>query len=239
MNYGIQLYGLRDIASKDMEAALRAVAELGYSSVEFAGFFGHSAQTVKSWLEKYGLTVSGTHTSWKEVAQSFDETTAYHMALGNKLIIVPGADLSTQEKIDDFVAMANEFRPKLEDLGIRFAYHNHDHEFKPNQDGSIIYDQIVERTSLLLELDTYWSYAAGKDPVAQMEQLRDRLVAIHIKDGFADGKGKPLGLGTAPVKEVHANAVRLGLPIVVESETQNPDGITESKICIEYLKSLK
>ena len=43
MEYGIQMFSVRDIAEKDLHAALRKVAELGYRYVEFAGFFDHPA----------------------------------------------------------------------------------------------------------------------------------------------------------------------------------------------------
>ena len=115
--------------------------------------------------------------------------------------------------------------------------HQHDHEFKPNDDGQIIYDEIVARTNIALEIDTYWVYAAGKDPVALMEQLKDRLPVIHIKDGLANREGKPLGMGTAPVAEVYQKAAAMNVPMVVESETLTPDGLTEAKICIEFLKA--
>ena len=239
MEYGIQMYSVRDITKDDLDGALRQVAELGYKYVEFAGFFGHTAEEVKAMLDKYGLVCSGTHTGWQEVAENFEETVKFHKTIGNKNIIVPGCDLSTQEKIDEFVAMANEFQPKLAAEGINFGYHNHAHEFRPNEDGSMIHDQLVYRTNLDLEIDTYWAYVGMQHPVQLMERLKDRLKVIHIKDGFADGKGKPLGMGTAPVADVYAKAVEMGLPMVVESETLEPDGMTEAKICIEYLKSLE
>ena len=110
MEYGLQMYSVRDITDKDLDGALKKVAEIGYKFVEFAGFFGHSAQEVKDMLDKYGLRVSGTHTGWNEVADHFEETVAYHKTIGNKNIIVPGADLSSQEKIDAFIKMANEFQ---------------------------------------------------------------------------------------------------------------------------------
>ena len=157
MEYGLQMYSVRDITDKDLDGALKKVAEIGYKFVEFAGFFGHSAQEVKDMLDKYGLRVSGTHTGWNEVADHFEETVAYHKTIGNKNIIVPGADLSSQEKIDAFIKMANEFQPKLKAEGIEFHYHNHAHEFKPNEDGSMIYPQLVEKTNLGLEIDTYWA----------------------------------------------------------------------------------
>ena len=92
MEYGIQMYSVRDFTKDDLDGALRRVSELGYKFVEFAGFFGHSAEDVKAMLDKYGLRVSGTHTGWQEVAEHFDETVAYHKIIGNKNIIVPGAD---------------------------------------------------------------------------------------------------------------------------------------------------
>ena len=67
MNYGLQMYSVRDITGTDLAGALKQVADLGYSFVEFAGFFGHSAQDVKKMLDDNGLTVSGTHTGWQEL----------------------------------------------------------------------------------------------------------------------------------------------------------------------------
>lgn len=238
MNYGLQLYSVRDITPENLEGALAQVAEIGYKFVEFAGFFNHSAEDVAAMLKKYGLTVSGTHTNWAEVAEHFEETVAYHKAIGNKNIIVPAADLKTKEKLDAFIDMANRFQPLLEKEGIAFHYHNHDYEFRPNEDGQIIYDELVARTKLSLEIDTFWVYVGGRDPIAMLDTLSDRVKVIHLKDGYADGKGMPLGQGTAPVKAVWEKAKALNIPMVVESETLTPDGMTEAKVCFDYLASL-
>ena len=74
-------------------------------------------------------------------------------------------------------------------------------------------------------------------PIELMERLKDRLKVIHIKDGYANGEGMPLGQGTAPVAEVYKKAVELGIPMVVESETLKPSGMEEARICIEFLKA--
>lgn len=238
MDYGLQMYSVRDITGDDLKGALKQVAQLGYKNIEFAGFFGHSAKEVKEWLEEYGLKVSGTHTGTGELTpEKIDETIAYHKELGNPNIIIPGADLSDQKKLDDFIDLVNQAMPKLKEAGIRLGYHNHAHEFRPNVDGSMIHDQLVYRTDLEIEVDTYWAYVGMGHPVELMERLKDRIRVIHIKDGDADGNGTPLGLGTCPVADVYKKAVELGIPMVVESETLTPDGMTEAKICIEYLKS--
>ena len=242
MKYGIQLYSVRDNTPKDMEGTLRALSEMGYSFVEFAGFFGHSAETVKGWLDKYGLTASGTHTGWEALRDDFDGTVAYHKTIGCDTIIVPGADLSTAEKLDAFIAFMSDAAVRLQKEGITLAYHNHDREFRVSSYGVVTHEEMQNRmVGVQFEIDTFWAYAAGKDPIAIMEKLHaeGRLPVIHIKDGLSDGKGKPLGMGTAPVKAVWETAKGMGVPMVVESETLSPDGLTEAKICIDYLQSLE
>ena len=118
MEYGIQMYSVRDITEKNMDGALKALAEMGYKFVEFAGFFGIPADEIKAMLDKYGLKVSGTHTGWQEIAEHYEETLAYHKAIGNTRIIVPGADLTTKAKLDAFIDMMNEFQPKLAAEGV-------------------------------------------------------------------------------------------------------------------------
>lgn len=239
MEYGIQLYSLRDVTEKDLQGALAAVAKMGYTHVEFAGFFGHSAETVLGWLEQYGLKASGTHTGWPELDdEHFAQTVAYHKTLGNRRIIIPGADLSTKAKLDEFIEFVNRVQPRLAAEGIALGYHNHSHEFLPNEDGLLIHHELETRTDVLFEIDTYWAYHAGQDPVALLQRLAKRIPVIHVKDGLADGEGRPCGQGTAPVAAVVAAAEALNMDMVVESESLTPDGPTEARVSLEYLKTL-
>ena len=237
MEYGLQMYSVRDITKDDLPGAVAKVAQMGYKLIEFAGFFGHSAEEVNKMLSDNGVKVSGTHTGLAELLNDYEGAVAFHKAINNPIYIIPGHDLSTKEKVDQFIEDVNRLQPMLKAEGIEMGFHNHSSEFLPNKDGVIFYDELVSRTNLLLEIDTFWAYAAGKDPVALMEQYKDRLRLIHIKDGYQNGEGKPLGQGTAPVADVYKKAVELGVPMVVESETLTPDGLTEAKICFEYLKS--
>lgn len=239
MNYSIQLYSVRDLAQNNLSEAVRQMAELGYSSVEFAGFFGHNPDEINEMLNKNGIEVSSTHSSFDDLVNNYNETVAFHRAIGNRLYILPGVDLSSQEKLDDFVKKANEISKRLTQDGITLAYHNHAHEFALNADGSLIYEQLLYRTDLKLEVDTYWAFVGMKDPIALLDRVGDRLACIHIKDGLADGNGRPLGKGEAPVARVYDYAVKNNIRMIVESETCNPDGVTEARICIDYLHSLE
>ncbi len=237
MDYGLQLFSIRDITKDDFIGALEKVREIGYTCIEPAGFFDTPAEEVQAALKRLGLRVTGSHSSLQELQDDYEKTVAYHKTIGNTNYIIPWANLGTKAGVDAFVAAVNELQPKLLGDGIRLSYHNHSFEFAENEDGIVPYDEIVSRTSIGLEIDTYWAWVAGKNPVKMMEELKDRLTAIHIKDGLPDGKGKPLGLGSAPAAEVYRKAKELGILMVVESETLQPDGLTEARICYNFLKN--
>lgn len=236
MKYGIQLYSVRDTS---LDEAIRKMSVLGYASVEFAGFENKSADEINALLKDNNIEISGTHTGLKSLVEDYENTLAFHKAIGNKYYIIPGHRLKCQADIDDFVEKVNKFYPLLKKEGITLGFHNHSGEFKPNADGSVAFEQILYRTELALEVDTYWAHVGMGDPIAVLERVGDRLIAIHIKDGDSEGNGFPLGMGTAPVKDVYEWGISHNIPLVVESETCNPSGCEEARICIEYLKSLE
>ncbi len=240
MNYGLQLYSVRDMTDTDLRGALCAVAEMGYTSVEFAGFFGHSAEEVKNMLAEAGLSISGAHTPCEDILPDrIDATIAYHTAIGNKRIIIPWVDLSTPEKLEALISLIREASPKLAAAGIALGYHNHHFEFETSSWGVCIHEELQKHTDIFFEIDTFWAWVAGRDPVALLKELGSRVSVIHLKDGLKDHTGKSLGLGDAPVAAVRAYALEHNLPMVVESETLEPNGIEEVARCISYLKSLE
>jgi sugar phosphate isomerase/epimerase len=236
--YGLQLFSLRDITGNDLEGALKAVAEMGYKYVEYAGFFGHSAEQVKEWQDKYGLKCSGTHSGWGELLpENIEATIAFHKTIGNPNYIIPGADLSTLDKIIDFCAVMNKAQLRLAEEGISLGYHNHSHEFVVMPWGSTIHSELEKRGTFDFEIDTFWAFNAGIDPVETLKRLSGRVKVIHLKDGFKGGAGKSLGQGEAPVLKVREYAVKNNIRMVVESEGLDPTGLEEVKRCIDFLKA--
>ncbi len=239
MKYGIQMYSLRDITKEDLDGALGKVAAMGYKSVEFAGFFDHTAEEVKAMLDKYDLELAGTHSPMGDLVNKFDETLAYHKAIGNKRYIIPAHDFSTRAKLDEFIKNCNEIAPKLRAEGIELYFHNHHREFLPmGEEGYVVHTELETKTDIRFEIDTYWSYVAGLDSVELLKRLGDRVDIVHLKDGDSAGKGISLGQGTAPVKEVREYALAHGQEIVVESEGLDPTGEEEVRRCIDFLHSL-
>ena len=60
---GLQLYSVGADMGKDVYATLKRTAELGYTGVEFAGYFGIPAEQMKAWLDELGLKAYSSHTN--------------------------------------------------------------------------------------------------------------------------------------------------------------------------------
>ena len=237
--YGIQLYSVRDLAQTDLRRALIEVGKIGYRYVEFAGFFGHTAEEVRAYMEEAGVKCSGTHSPVDDLAPDrIDATIAYLKTIGCDDFIVPWTKLTTLTQIQKFTDVVKIAEPKLRDAGIRLGYHNHSVEFQIMYWGSTQHTELEKRTDLHFEIDTYWAYNAGVDPVALCERLKDRIHVIHLKDGLPGGRGVALGEGQAPVAQVIAMAERNGFRMVVESEGLNPTGLEEVARCMNYLNKM-
>ena len=253
IEYGLQLYSVRDITKEDLRDALRRVAERGYTYVEFAGFFGHPAEEVRAWLDEFGLKVSATHTGYAELIPSnIKSTVAYHKAIGCDTVIIPGSAYKTPEEVEFTIALLNYADKYLKAEGMTLGYHNHSKELYPNDFGTVFEDEILNRTDVMVEIDTFWLFNAGIDPVPYLEAHKDRIGVIHLKDGdIPVGKardfnnahdgviGRSVGAGMAPVKAVREWALKNNILMVVESEGLDPTGPDEVKRCIDYLRSLE
>ena len=241
--YGIQLYSIRDLAEESLASALEAVSELGYKYVEFAGFFGNSAEQVLRMLKENKLEVSGTHTSWKELApENLPALIEFHKAIRNKNVIIPAFD-AKEDTLEKIISYVNCAAPILANHGISIGYHNHSFEFIRTPYGKIIFDEIASKTNVDLEIDVFWAYNAGLDPIALAEKYKGRIKAFHLKDGFSESEsdsgkpeGKALGEGNTPIKAVIEYAEKNGILLIVESEGLDPSGREEVARCMAYLR---
>ena len=81
MNYGLQLYSVRDSLKQDYYATLKAVAALGYKMVETIRLENVTAAQVHDWCKELGLTVCGTHTGANALLPEAIEKTIADQAL--------------------------------------------------------------------------------------------------------------------------------------------------------------
>lgn len=233
----VQLYTVREEASKDFIGTLEKVAALGYEGVEFAGFFDMPAQVLKEHLERLGLSAVGSHTSLEDLTDRLEEIIAYNKVIGNTHIVCPWSDVEDATSLEVLVNQLQKVAARLKEEGMILLYHNHDHEFKQIE-GSYLLDQLFEKCQdLQAEIDTFWVYRAGIDVKDYLTTQQDKIKLIHLKDGTAE-KLTAIGEGTAPIQTVMEMVKNLGLEwVIVENDEPTPSGLEDIERSITYIKN--
>ena len=238
-NYGLQLYTVHEECEKDFPGMLRKAAELGYSSVEFTGYYGLTAEELKHLLEEYRLTPVSSQMMIPSIAEHLDDVVTYAKAIGLNNIACCVGDVSTPDALRDTIASLELIVKRLTEEGMNFLYHNHGPEFCL-LDGKRPIDTLLEHfagQNFCLELDTYWAMEAGADICAFIKEHAARIVNIHIKDGNGKGKSCPFGNGIYDIAGIVRTAREAGVSyILVEDDTPDPDGLTVARLNIEKLK---
>lgn len=196
LKVGIQLYSLRDDMEKDMDATLKAVADMGYDCVEFAGYFDKSAEEVKAMLEKYGLEAVSVHQGYEVFLDDEKANIDYLKTLGVKYCAIPWMDVKKHKGNEVYPKTIEEITKvakALKSAGIQMCYHNHDFEFE-KYDDKFLLDWLYEDISadlLETEIDTCWVRYAGYDPCEYIAKYAGRAHIVHLKDftckAFAGG----------------------------------------------------
>ena len=182
----LQLYSVRHEFAADMPGTLAAVAQMDYSGVEFAGPPQHTAAALKAELAQLGLACAGWHVPLNLVQDdALDDTIAFHHALGNDKLIIPGIPEELRQSRDDWLKLAeftNRLAARLAAEGMRTGYHNHFHEFAP-LDGETPWDTFFGNTdpSVIMQFDTGNAIFGGADAVNVIRSYPGRAVTVHLK----------------------------------------------------------
>ena len=187
---GIQLYGVRKAMEKDFEGTLKAVRDLGYEYVEFAGYFGRTAEQIKALLDELGLKCISVHQGLDFFDEDPDAAAEFLKTFGTKYSVIPwyGKErLAGTPKWDETVERFNKIGDVLVKHGMKLGYHNHDFEFEKH-DGKYLHDYIFEAVSpekIDPEFDTCWVCYAGLEPAEWIRKYKGRVEIVHLKDFVA------------------------------------------------------
>ena len=183
----LQIYSVRGDLEKDFFGTLRAVKEMGYAGVEFAGLYGHDPLEVKAFCEEIGLKALSAHVSYPEFMGNLEGTVNTYAALGVPYIAIPWLDEERRPGhagYPEFLEGMKAISAALKEKGIVLSYHNHDFEFE-KIDGKyaleVLYDT-VPADLLQTELDTCWVNVGGEEPAAYVRKFTGRAPVVHLKD---------------------------------------------------------
>lgn len=192
---GVQLYSVRDLVKNAFDGTLKAVADLGFEGVEFAGYYQYDSDAagLRKKLDALGLKAAGTHISAGSLGgEALKRTTEFHATLGCRFLIVPFDRRFTHpERSKELAELMNKAAAALKPAGLFCGYHNHTEEFKKEGDKTY-WELFAERTSkdVVLQQDVGWTVAAGLDPVEIVKKYPGRIRTTHLK---AKGKNPFIG----------------------------------------------
>jgi len=254
---GLQLFSAPSLLSNNLEEGLEVLQEMGYTSLEtfgpyefsteqakksfaelaqnFGGFkgglYGNNPQNFKKALGS--LKVHSMHTDLETLEKNTPELIQAAQALGAKYVVLPMIPDELRGDLEAYKKMADRFNAigkNLHQEGLRFAYHNHGFGFK-DLNGTIPFHYLMQNTNpntVFLELDVFWTTAAGQDPLALLDQYPNRYKLMHLKDMMPNdlklteeqglyglfpffGQITPCGSGTINIEAIVAKGVTNGV----------------------------
>ena len=249
----VQLYSLRDAASKDFVSVLEWVAKVGYKGVEPAGFWDLRPSEFKKMIEDLGLKMYSSHSPWAR-SGNLGETMEIASILGlNKIVCGYGPDeFKDLDAIKATAEQTNRMQEVLERNGFTLFQHNHDFEFQ-RIDGKLKYEIYRELCpKVKYQIDCFWSTNLGaEDPVEMLKLFARDTILLHMKDGTVkqkvDGKKMvngildrevnllPLGTGELPIKQLIAAMPEQVETITVELDYCSIDMFTALEQSYRYM----
>ncbi len=255
---GLQLYSLRDQTKQSTTGALDLAAGFGFTEVETAGTGSLGVTDFAKELQARKLTVVASHAGYEAFQKDTAKVIADAKVLGAKYVIIPWLPHDKEKgfSADDARRVAADFNTWGEACraaGLQFGFHPHGFEFKADAAGITPFDIIARETKAELvtfEIDVFWVFHAGQDPVKLMEKYPDRWRLMHVKD---IRKGAVTGLSTGsapPTDKVAVGDGQIDWPAVLRAaakagvkhyfiEDEGVQPLKEIPASVAYLKSLK
>lgn len=243
----LQLYSVREDAARDLPAVLEAVAKMGYEGVEFAGYYGHDAVTLKKLLDDNGLKVAGAHVGLETlVGDELTKSIEFAQTIGNRFLIVPGlssARRDTEEHLQETIETMNGISETLKPLGMKTGYHNHDWEFQSfTPDGPVIWDLFFGGTSsdVVMQFDTGNALHGGAEALPYLERYPGRATTVHLKEHSDTNPNALIGEGKIPFDRVFAVCESTGGTewYIVEQESYAFPPLECVDRCLQQLKAM-
>ena len=201
---GLQLYSIREDCGKDLPGTLKAVAEMGYEGVEFAGYHDHCAGDLRKMLDDLGLICCGTHTGLDTLlGDELCKTVEFNKTLGNPYLIVPGLPeecRSSRSAWQETARVFNGISEKVRPLDMWTGYHNHHVEFT-ELEGETPWDTFFGNTDkeVVMQLDTGNALSGGGDCVDILKRYPGRATTVHLKPYTVEPGREDRSAGFRPI----------------------------------------
>lgn len=183
----LQLHTVREQLEEDPVATIQEVAKIGYAGVEGGPRGDMSNSEWLDLLSDNGLQLIGGGANPAELRDNFQKVVDNSGELGVTYLMT-GIGGELRKNDNDWKKVVGELAEgcaKAAEAGLKVLYHNHAFEFETKVDGQYGLDYLfdtIPAEHLGAELDVFWVYAGGEDPIAYINKYADRSPRLHLKD---------------------------------------------------------
>jgi len=255
---GLQLWSLRDQTKASTTGALDLTVGFGFTEVETAGTGSLSPADFAKELQARQLTVIASHAGYEALQKDLPKAIADAKTLGAKYLICPalphGKEGFTADDARRIAAEFNAWGEACRAAGLMFGYHTHGFEFvAATAGGETPFDVLMRETKpelVCFEMDVFWVFHAGVDPVKLLQKYSTRWRFLHVKDirkgavtGLSSGSAPPtdkvaVGDGQIDWPAVLSAAEKAGVThYFIEDESTEP--LKNIPASLRYLATLK
>ena len=237
---------------EDHRKTMTLLAEMGYKYLEFGGTFLELPSELKRFMGDIGLIplAGGTNILGlmdDGLKQSIDDC----LEMDKKYLVcywpwLDGGEDPTMDQVEFAVDEFHKIGEACNRQGLRFAFHNHEKEFKV-LDGQVIFDYILKETDpelVTMEVDLYWAHKGKADIRDYFKRYPGRFELVHIKDSYESESMQSFacaGSGIIDFPDLLSYWKVAGFKhLIVEHDRPEPENELEcARSSINYLKSLK
>ncbi|MGE3798111.1 MAG: sugar phosphate isomerase/epimerase family protein [Thermomicrobiales bacterium] len=242
MDIAIQLYTVRDRTATDMVGTLEALADIGYTQVEPAGYGNADPAQMRAALDRIGMTAISAHVPLARLLNERPAVIDEMHTLGVGQVIVPwvAEEQRTNAFTTTLVGYLNELALELSEAGFTLGYHNHAFEFE-TPGGPTMMDRIIDETSaeqVKLQLDLGWAQFGGADPVALIRRCAGRVPTLHCKDLSASNGPVTTGDGILDWPAIIAAAREAGTSVLIVENDQPGDSLDDAARALANMQRL-
>ncbi|MBQ9070357.1 MAG: sugar phosphate isomerase/epimerase [Clostridia bacterium] len=230
MKLGAQFYTLRE-KNKTPEGlynSFKEMKKIGYQVAQMSAICEIEPERLKAFSDEFELPITCTHSPYDRIVNDTDALIKEHKIYGCPVIglgMMPKEYRDTLEGARAFMDAIREPLKRINDAGLRFAYHNHAIEFV-DLGGVCSYDLMIEELPTLnFILDTYWFKYADRSYLDYIKLLgNERLTNVHFKDMKTEPKGDicPCGEGTIDFAPVVKLCDELKIPYALVEQDNAP-----------------
>lgn len=243
---GLQLYTVRTEMQRDVGRTLAAVAAMGYREVEFAGYFDHTPTQIRELVVEHGLRTPSTHIAYETIASGWDAVLRNAKEIGHDYVTVPslpGTARASLSALRDTAAMFNRGAAEAKSAGLRFAFHNHDVELRPVENvlPLTVLMQETDPELVSFQLDVYWAFRAGQDPLGLLDAHPRRFSMLHLKDsaGPPEHQMVDVGAGVIDFRAILLRSTAQGLRHFFVEHDRPADAFASIRASRTYLAGLQ